>query len=114
MSYYQHHVFFCTNQRTNGENCCADHRSTELHAYAKQKIAQMGLNGAGRIRMNKAGCLDRCELGPILVIYPEETWYTFMDESDIDEIISEHLVNGRRVERLLVDRMPADGSDNPA
>jgi (2Fe-2S) ferredoxin len=109
MSYYQHHVFFCTNQRTNGENCCANHRAAELHAYAKQKIAAMGLNGAGRVRMNKAGCLDRCELGPILVIYPEETWYTFMDESDIDEIISEHLVNGRPVERLKV-----DGNNKPA
>ena len=93
MSYYQHHVFFCTNQRNNGENCCANHRAAELHAYAKQKVAALGLNGAGRIRMNKAGCLDRCELGPILVIYPEETWYTFMDESDIDEICERMLAS---------------------
>jgi (2Fe-2S) ferredoxin len=104
MSYYQHHVFFCTNQRAEGENCCNNHRATELHAYAKKKVAALGLNGEGKVRMNKAGCLDRCELGPILVIYPEETWYTFMDESDIDEIIHEHLQNGRPVERLKVDR----------
>jgi (2Fe-2S) ferredoxin len=104
MSYYQHHVFFCTNQRAEGENCCNNHRVTELHAYAKKKVAALGLNGEGKVRMNKAGCLDRCELGPILVIYPEETWYTFMDESDIDEIIHEHLQNGRPVERLKVDR----------
>lgn len=106
MSFYQHHVFFCTNQRANGENCCANHRAAELHAYAKKKVAALGLNGAGRIRMNKAGCLDRCELGPILVIYPDETWYTFMDESDIDEIIDSHLIKGQRVERLLVDSQP--------
>lgn len=104
MSYYQHHVFFCTNQRAEGENCCNNHRAAELHAYAKKKVASLGLNGAGKIRMNKAGCLDRCELGPVLVVYPDETWYTFMDESDIDEIIESHLINGQPVDRLKVDR----------
>jgi (2Fe-2S) ferredoxin len=104
MSYFQHHVFFCLNQRPAGENCCANHRATELHAYAKEKIAKLGLSGAGQIRINKAGCLDRCEFGPVLVVYPDETWYTFLDEQDIDEIISEHLQNGRKVERLLVDQ----------
>ena len=54
------------------------------------------------MRINQAGCLDRCELGPVLVIYPEETWYTYVDESDIDEIVEEHLVHGRVVERLKV------------
>ena len=60
------------------------------------------MNGHGKIRINQAGCLDRCELGPVLVIYPEETWYTYVDESDIDEIVEEHLVHGRVVERLKV------------
>lgn len=104
MSYFQHHVFFCTNQRTNGENCCANYRAAELHAYAKQKIAALGLNGEGRIRMNKAGCLDRCEHGPVLVVYPEAIWYTVFDESDVDDIIQQHLINGQPVERLKIDR----------
>ena len=54
------------------------------------------------MRINQAGCLDRCEEGPVMVIYPEETWYTYVDQSDIDEILSEHLVNGRVVERLKI------------
>ena len=49
-----------------------------------------------------AGCLDRCDEGPVLVVYPDETWYTYVDTEDIDEIISEHLVNGRVVERLKI------------
>jgi (2Fe-2S) ferredoxin len=54
------------------------------------------------VRINTAGCLDRCDVGPVMVIYPEDTWYTYVDEQDIDEIIEEHLLNGRKVERLLV------------
>ena len=54
------------------------------------------------MRINKAGCLDRCEEGPVVVVYPEEVWYTYVDKTDIDEIIDEHLVNGRIVERLRI------------
>lgn len=100
--YFDKHVFFCTNQRTNGDACCADHRASDVHAYAKKRIQELGLNGQGKIRANKAGCLDRCELGPVLVVYPEGTWYTYVDESDVDEIIDQHLVNGKIVERLQV------------
>jgi (2Fe-2S) ferredoxin len=56
----------------------------------------------GKVRINSAGCLDRCEQGPVLVIYPEAVWYTYVDKEDIDEIIDQHLVNGRVVERLKV------------
>ena len=100
MSYYKHHVFFCTNQRDPGETCCNNHRASEMQAYAKERIGKLGLKGKGRIRINKAGCLDRCDEGPVLVVYPDETWYTFLDKADIDEIIDEHLVHGRVVERL--------------
>ena len=73
-----------------------------MRAYAKDKVKALKLSGEGKVRINQAGCLDRCELGPVLVIYPEETWYTYVDESDIDEIVEEHLVHGRVVERLKV------------
>jgi (2Fe-2S) ferredoxin len=63
---------------------------------------ELGLSGEGKIRINTAGCLDRCELGPVIVIYPEETWYSYLDREDIDEIIEKHLKNGERVERLLI------------
>ncbi len=102
MSYYERHVFFCCNQRKNGEACCADHGANDMRAYAKDKVKSLGLSGEGKVRINQAGCLDRCELGPVLVVYPEEVWYTYVDKSDIDEIIEEHLKNGRVVDRLRI------------
>jgi (2Fe-2S) ferredoxin len=102
MSYYQHHVFFCCNQRDNGTPCCQDHGASELRDYAKKKVKELGLAGEGKVRINQAGCLDRCPDGPVMVVYPEEVWYTFVDKSDIDEIISEHLQNGRPVDRLRI------------
>ena len=102
MSYYQHHVFFCTNERDDGQPCCQNFGATELRNYAKQRIKELGLSGQGKIRINTAGCLDRCGEGPVIVIYPDETWYTYIDKEDIDEIIDEHLINGRPVERLKI------------
>jgi (2Fe-2S) ferredoxin len=101
-SYYRHHVFFCCNQRANGEPCCNDHRAQQVREYAKSKIKALKLAGPGAVRINQAGCLDRCEEGPVLVVYPEEVWYSYVDTSDVDEIISEHLQNGRVVERLRI------------
>ncbi|HUP30793.1 MAG TPA: NAD(P)H-dependent oxidoreductase subunit E [Usitatibacter sp.] len=102
MSYYKHHVFFCLNKREPPERCCANHGSEAMQEYAKKRIKSLKLSGEGMMRINKAGCLDRCELGPVLVVYPDETWYTYVDEKDIDEISDEHLVNGRVVERLRI------------
>ncbi|GAA5175723.1 NAD(P)H-dependent oxidoreductase subunit E [Niveibacterium umoris] len=100
MSYFKHHVFFCCNQRPEGESCCANHGAVALQTYAKDRIKALKLNGPGEVRMNKAGCLDRCDEGPVLVVYPDETWYTYVDKSDIDEIIDSHIVGGKVVERL--------------
>ncbi len=102
MSFYQHHVFFCCNQREGGKACCNDYGASDIRDYAKSRVKELGLSGNGKVRINMAGCLDRCELGPVLVVYPEETWYTYVDREDIDEIISEHLQNGRTVERLKI------------
>ncbi|MEK7206662.1 MAG: (2Fe-2S) ferredoxin domain-containing protein [Pseudomonadota bacterium] len=100
MPYYRHHVFFCTNQREGGRTCCADKQAQAMRDYAKEKVKALGLAGQGRVRINNAGCMDRCEEGPTLVIYPEGAWYTYVDKADIDEIIEQHLVHGRAVERL--------------
>ncbi len=100
--YYKYHVFFCTNQREGGANCCANRGSVALRDYAKKKVKELGLARKGGVRINTAGCLDRCEEGPVIVVYPEGTWYTYIDEEDIDEIIDEHLVHGRQVERLKI------------
>ena len=102
MSHYKYHVFFCTNQRAEGEMCCNQYNAAEIRDYAKAKIKKLGLAGEGGVRMNTAGCLGRCESGPVIVVYPQETWYTYVDREDVDEIISEHLQNGRVVDRLLI------------
>jgi (2Fe-2S) ferredoxin len=102
VSYYERHVFFCCNQREEGKACCNDHGARELRDYAKAQVKQLGLNGPGKVRVNNAGCLDRCKEGPVLVVYPEAVWYTYVDTDDIDEIVREHLVGGRVVERLRI------------
>jgi len=101
-SYYRYHVFFCTNQRDDGTACCANHNAQAMRDYAKARVKELGLSGRGKVRVNNAGCLDRCEEGPIVVVYPEGTWYTYVDREDIDEIIEEHLVHGRTVDRLKI------------
>jgi len=102
MSYYKRHVFFCCNKRDPREACCADHNAAEMQAYAKKRVKALGETGKGKVRVNKAGCLDRCEEGPVLVIYPDNVWYTYVDAADVDEIIDEHVINGRVVERLRI------------
>lgn len=102
MSYFKHHVFFCCNQRPAGEACCNSRGAAELQAYAKDRVAELGLKGQGQVRINKAGCLGRCDEGPVLVVYPDNVWYTYVDKADVDEIISEHLQNGRPVGRLRI------------
>jgi len=106
MSYFKHHVFFCCNQREPGDTCCNNHNATAMQTYAKERIAALGLKGRGKIRINKAGCLDRCDEGPVLVVYPDNVWYTYVDREDIDEIIDEHLVHGRVVTRLRLPDQP--------
>lgn len=102
MSYFDKHVFFCTNQRENGEACCANHDSQAMRDYAKARVKQLDKKEVGNIRVNSAGCLDRCGEGPVLVIYPEAVWYTYVDQSDIDEIVDSHLQGGKVVERLKI------------
>jgi (2Fe-2S) ferredoxin len=102
MSYFEHHVFVCTNQRDPGEQCCNAVGGSEMFAYAKERIGALKKNGPGQIRINKAGCLGRCDQGPVMVVYPKETWYSFIDKEDIDEIINEHLLNDRVVDRLKI------------
>jgi (2Fe-2S) ferredoxin len=76
--------------------------SAQIRDHAKKKIKDLGLSGEGKVRVNQAGCLDRCEEGPVCVVYPEGTWYTYVDESDVDEIIESHLVKGNPVDRLKI------------
>jgi len=106
MSFFKHHVFFCTNERADGSQCCAQCGAQQARDYVKKRCKSLGIHGPGQVRINNAGCLDRCSQGPVLVIYPEETWYTYVDREDLDEIISEHLQHGRVVPRLLLASTP--------
>jgi (2Fe-2S) ferredoxin len=101
-NYYQHHVFFCLNQRDNGEACCADKGAEAAFDHMKARVKKLGLSGKDKVRINRSGCLDRCGEGPLMVIYPQAVWYTFIDNADIDEIIESHLINNKVVTRLIL------------
>jgi len=102
VSYYKRHIFFCTNRREDGRQCCQDAGASEARAYAKQRIKDLGLAGEGGVRVNTAGCLDRCAEGPVAVVYPEGVWYTYVDKEDIDDIVDQHLARGEEVKRLKI------------
>jgi (2Fe-2S) ferredoxin len=101
-SYFERHIFFCLNERSNGEECCAQHQAQAAFDHCKAAVKAAGIAGPGKVRVNKAGCMDRCSAGPVAVVYPEAVWYTFVDKQDIDEIVQSHLKDGVVVDRLLV------------
>lgn len=99
--FYDIHVFCCTNRREAGHprGCCAEKGSEALRDYMKDSCKKI----AGRkIRINSAGCLDHCELGPVMVIYPEGTWYHYDTKEDVDAIIETHIQGGKKLERLAL------------
>jgi (2Fe-2S) ferredoxin len=106
MSYYRHHVFFCTNLREDGSQCCAQCGAQSMRDYLKRRCKELGLLGPGGARINTAGCMDRCGEGPVVAVYPEGVWYTYVDREDVEEILHEHLLGGRVVDRLRLRRDP--------
>ncbi len=106
--YFQRHIFFCLNVRDDGRACCAEHGAEAAFDHCKRAVKAAGLAGPGQVRVNRAGCLDRCDDGPVCVVYPDGVWYTYVDQADIDEIVERHLRAGEVVERL---RLP--DSDTP-
>lgn len=109
--YYRRHVFCCTNERPPGHprGCCLAKGSLRLRNYMKARAKELGLEG---VRVNTAGCLDRCELGPTMVIYPEGVWYTVRTREDMEEILQTHIIRGGRVERLMLH--PEDDAERSA
>ena len=102
MSYYKDHVFFCTNKREDGRKCCEDANAREMRDYAKTRTKELKLARPGGVRINIAGCLNRCNEGPTIVVYPQEVWYTYHNRQDIDRIIDEHLIKGNIVTELQI------------
>jgi len=99
---FEKHVFFCTNQTKDGKNCCNRFDSAAMRKYAKEKTKALGIHEDGKVRVNIAGCLGQCSQGPVVVVYPEAVWYTWVDKDDIDEIIESHLLNNKIVKRLQI------------
>jgi len=99
--YFKRHIFFCLNERKNNEACCAQQGAQDAFDHCKAQVKALGLAGPGEVRVNKAGCLDRCSGGPVAVVYPEGVWYTYVDKADIDEIVETNLKNGQVVKRLV-------------
>jgi (2Fe-2S) ferredoxin len=108
--FYRAHVFCCTNRRPAGHprGCCAEKDAEELRDYMKGRAKALGVKD---VRINSAGCLDRCELGPTMVIYPEGVWYGYRSKADIDEILETHVRGGGRAHRLMLmpDQLPPKG-----
>lgn len=98
------HIFVCCNRRPDGHprGSCAAKGSERLRDYMKARAKEIGLR---RVRVNAAGCLDRCEHGPCVVIYPEGVWYRIGSTEDVDAVLQEHVVEGGRLDRL---RLAAD------
>ncbi len=103
--YYARHIFFCLNERKNGEDSCALHHAQSGFDHCKSRVKAEGLAGVGRVRVNKAGCLDRCAGGPVAVVYPEGVWYRCEDASAIERVVVEHLEGGREVSDLVFHRL---------
>ena len=102
MPAFERHVFVCHNARPEGapRRSCTSNGTSDLHAELQQRAKAAGLGG--RVRINKSGCLDQCEHGPTVVVYPEAVWYGHVKPEDAAEIVAEHLVAGRPVERLRI------------
>ena len=100
MAKFLHHIFICCNQRPEGHprGSCDPSGEGNLQKIFKKKLAEAGVRA--EVRANKSGCLDQCEHGPMVVVYPEAVWYGFVDAADVDEIVTSHIVNGCPVERL--------------
>lgn len=115
--YFRSHIFFCSNQRPAGHErgCCFSKGAEALRNYMKRQAKELGLTD---VRINNAGCLDRCAesldkncpaVGSVVVIYPEGVWYRPQNEADIDEILTRHVQGGQRVERLMLANQRVEG-----
>lgn len=100
---YARHVFVCVNKRAPGhpKGCCADLGSEQIRAWFKQGVAERGLRE--QVRANNAGCLDQCEYGPTVVVYPDDVWYRVSTREDVDEVLDRHVIGGEIVHRLQIE-----------
>ena len=99
--FYKRHIFFCCNKKADNTGC-GFLSGEESFALAKKLLQSHDMWGSGKYRASKSGCLGRCELGPTCVVYPDGAWYSYVDETDVKEIIERHVLNGEAVTRLQI------------
>lgn len=99
--FFKKHIFFCTNQKIDGSGC-GNLTNDAGFNFAKSYLQQLNLWGEGKFRASKAGCLGRCDMASTCVVYPDGTWYTYIDEKDVQEIIDQHLLKNEIVTRLKI------------
>jgi len=99
---FEKHIFVCENVRPEDDprGCCCAKGSKELRQQFKNHLKKLGLNK--EVRANAAGCLDACEYGATVVVYPEQIWYGGVTKEDVEEIIQKHIIEGNPVERLFI------------
>ena len=102
MARFQKHLFICNNKRDEDDprGCCTLRGSEDLLIYLKGRVHEMGLKG--KVRINKAGCLDACQYGPSIVVYPDDVWYSAKTKEDMEEILQQHVLNDKTVDRLVM------------
>ena len=106
MPSFQRHVFVCVNERAadHPKGSCKLRGGVEVRDKLKAELTARGLSKT--IRANNAGCLDQCEQGVTVVVYPEQVWYGHVTVDDIAEIVEKHLIGGEVVTRLLLPEQP--------
>jgi (2Fe-2S) ferredoxin len=102
MKRFDKHIFVCENKRPEGhpKGCCADKNSLEVRALFKKRLKELGLNTS--VRANASGCLDACEYGVTVLVYPEQIWYGGVTINDVEEIIQKHILNNIPIEKLKI------------
>lgn len=101
-NFYKKHMFFCNNIRKDEKKCCSQSDAKTMYNYAKDALRKDNTLGKGNFGVSESRCLGRCEDGPVIVIYPDNIWYTYIDTEDIDEIIKSHIYENKIVKRLEI------------
>ena len=106
MPSFQRHVFVCINERAadHPKGSCKLRGGVEVRDRLKAELKARGLSKI--VRANNSGCLDQCEMGVTIVVYPEQVWYGHVTVDDVVEIIEKHLIGGQVVERLMLPEQP--------
>ncbi|GIK21271.1 MAG: ferredoxin [Ignavibacteriota bacterium] len=113
MKRFEKHIFVCENSRPAGHprGCCAQKGSLEIRELFKSRLKELGLNST--VRANSCGCLDACEFGPSIVVYPEQIWYGGVKKEDVEEIIQSHIIKNTPVKKLIINH-PLYNKDSEA